>query len=192
MAGKLLHSRAIHEASHAVIARKLGLAVQRVDVLSSDGVAVCHSAAHDARDRDVRDRIDGHEKDAIVALAGNEANRRELPHISSGLVDLLSDDDDADVLNTRSNIFHMIRLADDKPLPAPGVMITITPDEATLKKFYAIRSRLLQTTAALVEQHWPAIERVGKHLERHRRIDDQVELDDLIARGERLTAVRAS
>jgi hypothetical protein len=40
-------------------------------------------------------------------------------------------------------------------------------------------------TAALVEQHWRAIERVAKHLERHGRIDDQTVLNDLIERAER-------
>ena len=61
-------------------------------------------------------------------------------------------------------------------------------DQIVIGKMTEAYVRLLQKTAALVEQHWPAIMRVGKHLERHGRINNQAELDDLIARAERLSS----
>jgi hypothetical protein len=39
------HHRAIHEASHAVISRMLGLAVQRVTIRNKDSMALGQSAA---------------------------------------------------------------------------------------------------------------------------------------------------
>jgi hypothetical protein len=186
MVGKFLDDRAIHEASHAVIARKLGIAVHRVTVVVGNNIAVSESAAYVARDRDVRDRIAANEKDALVALAGWEANRLE--HPDAPALDLLTDDEapDDDVVNARGKILHMILLEEGKPTPAPGTTMGTTIDEAMVRKLHEIWVRLLRTTHGLVKRHWPAIERVAKHLERHRCIDDQAELDDLIARAERL------
>ena len=44
--------------------------------------------------------------------------------------------------------------------------------------------RLVRKTAALVEQHWPAIERVAKYLEKYGRMDHTT-LVNLIERAKR-------
>ena len=131
---------------------------------------------------DVDERIGGHEKDAIVSLAGWAANRHENPHLVP--FDVFTDDD-GDSLNARSSTMHIITLEDRKSPPVGG-SVKIETDETLQTRIYQIWFRLLRRTDALVVQHWLAIERVGKHLERHRRIDNQAELDDLIARAERL------
>jgi hypothetical protein len=80
MVGKNRHNRAIHEASHAVIARKLDVPVPRVTVTGS-AQAEAVSAAYYADKSDVAAWIVGYETDAKIALAGLAANRIEHPHL---------------------------------------------------------------------------------------------------------------
>lgn len=183
MAGKLQNARARHEASHAVIARKFGLQVACVDARSDNPNVIQGSAAHAVKGvDDVTALIAGYEKDAIVALAGDAANRRDYPNLS--VLDLMTENEDADTQNARSAIYRMICVRSGKAVPeGPG---SISVDEVMVGQMYEVYFRLRQETAALVERHWTAIERVAKHLERHGRIDDQSQLDDLIERAERV------
>ena len=73
-------------------------------------------------------------------------------------------------------------------LPEGKANIPLDGDMA--REFRAEYARIEEESAVLVEHHWPAIERVAKHLERHGRIDDQATIDDLIARAERHAARR--
>ena len=109
---------------------------------------------------------------------------REQAGESAGLV--LDNDPDGDTQNARSSILCIILLQAGKAFPLTGTSKKTELDEITRSKVSEIWLRLLRRTDALVEQHWLAIERVGKHLERHRRIDDPTELDGLIARAEHL------
>jgi hypothetical protein len=184
MARKLRNVRAKHEASHAVIARKFGLHVACVDARSDNPNVTQASAAYAAAEGldDVAALIAGYEKDAIVALAGHEANRRDYPDLR--VFDVMTEDEDADTLNARSSIYRIACLMSGQPVPLGPV--SISADQVVQGQMYQIYFRLRRETASLVERHWQAIERVAKHLERHGRIDDQRQLDDLIERAERV------
>ena len=62
------------------------------------------------------------------------------------------------------------------------------PQEASLVKLDAQRvetlNKLIAEVMTLIDQYWPAIRRVAKHLERHGKLD-QAELDRLIDIGMR-------
>jgi hypothetical protein len=181
MAGKLRHARAVHETGHAVIGRKLGLAVAHVHARSASPEATTASAAYVAQNLDVADLIAALEDDAKVALAGHAANGRELPglreHPHLLAFDLFAEDD-VDTSNTANAIYQILCLKAGQPF-------STVPDEAMKRMMEEVYLRLVQETAILVDQHWPIIARVAKHLERHGRIDTQAELDDLIERAER-------
>ncbi|WP_439400390.1 hypothetical protein ACRQ5Q_43415 (plasmid) [Bradyrhizobium sp. PMVTL-01] len=175
--------KAKHEAGHAVVARTLGLDVKCVEA-RGDGAAIIASAGHAADPNDVAAQIAGIEKDAIIALAGTAANRHDYPEIR--VFDVLIDQDDSDTQLACSAIYRMVCLKSGRPV-SEGEIDDI--DSAMQQQIRDIYSRLLRESAALVEQHWPAIERVAKHLERHGRIDNQAQLDDLIERAERVAAL---
>jgi hypothetical protein len=182
MVGKLRHARAVHEAGHAVIARKLGLFVKSVDARNNNPNIISASAAHAAISEGTPARIRGCEKDAIVALAGVAANKREFPRLHLNLFA----DDDADAVSARSAICKIVLLRGvGLPTEPQDSMMTLELTEAEMRQVDDIYFRLLRETEELVERHWSAIERVRKHLERHGHIDSQDELDDLIVRGER-------
>jgi hypothetical protein len=82
------------------------------------------------------------------------------------------------VLHIRSAIYKIVCLKEGRRIPETGTFVEM--DSAAMLEVY---STLLQETAALVEQPWPAIKRVAKHLERHGAIDDQATLDELIAQA---------
>jgi len=180
MVGKLHKARAKHEAGHAVIARKFGLHVACVDARGDEANATIASAGYAADPNDVAAQIAGYEKDAIVALAGTETNRRDHPDLR--VFDILTEQGDWDTQEARSAICRMGCLMKGQPVPEGKINL----DEAAQELICQIYFRLLRETAELVERHWPAIERVGKHLERHGRIDTQNQLDDLIERAERM------
>jgi hypothetical protein len=185
MAGKLPQARSRHEAGHAVIARKLGCHVTCVDARTKNPNVTQASLGHaaEAEGLDVTARVAAHEKDAIVALAGLEVNRRDFPHLS--VRDIITDTDD-DIVNARSAIYRIVCLMIGQPVPRNNIEVEIT--QAMAGKMTDVYVRLLKVTATLIERHWAAIVRVGKHLERHGRVDNQAELDDLIARAERLAS----
>jgi len=60
MAGKLRYARAINEAAHAVIARKLGLMVIQVSARSDESNAVTASAAHAVVSLDAMARVEAY------------------------------------------------------------------------------------------------------------------------------------
>ena len=175
MVGKGRNVRAIHEASHSVIARKLGIAVPRASARSSLPHVMSVSAGYHADRSDVVAQIVGFEADAKVALAGWAANRREHP---LRVFDLL-EDADADTINAKNAICCILLLKAGEPVPnEPGEV------SVELERMDEEYWRLIAETAALVDQYWPAIRRVAKHLERHDNID-QAELDRLIDVGMR-------
>jgi hypothetical protein len=78
----------------------------------------------------------------------------------------LSDDDHEDAVNARSVIYRIICLTEGIPIPETGALV-----EVSVKPMTEICAKLIRDAAALVEQHWAAINRVAKHLERHSVID---------------------
>jgi hypothetical protein len=183
MAGKHRHNIAIQEAGHAVIARIFGLRVTRVRAHSLQDSNVEHEmAAYLAENSAAPTQIAAYEKDAIVALAGNAANRVEHPHLPH--FDVMTDDS-VDMTNAREAIYKIVCLVTGAwPMPQGGV-IAIPIDAVLQTAMTRVYDRVLSKTADLVDQYWPSVLRVAKHLERHGAIDDQAMLDDLIERSGR-------
>jgi hypothetical protein len=183
MASKYRHNIAIQEAGHAVIARIFGLRVTRVRARSiGDAQIERETAAFLAKNTDVPTQVAAYEKDAIVALAGNAANRVEHSHLPH--FDVMTDDS-VDMTNARQAIYKIVRLVTRaSPMPQRDV-IAIPVDAALQAAMTKVYDRVLQKTADLVDQYWPAIVCVAKYLERQGAINDQATLDDLIERGGR-------
>jgi hypothetical protein len=80
------------------------------------------------------------------------------------------DHEDEDCVRAASAIHQAQCLGRGEALPEQGTRFTLDP-----KAMHEV----LVDVAALVDQYWPAIMRVAKHLERHDSID-QAELDRLI------------
>lgn len=179
MVGKDRHNRALHEAGHAVIARKLEIGITHVNARLDHPEVPTRSAGYLARGLDVPGQIAAYENDAKVALAGFAANRREHPHLQ--IYDVLTDDMD-DMQNARSAIYGIVCLKSGQRVP--DGTFAVPADEDLQKKISDEHFRLEHETARLIEQHWPAIQLVAKHLEKHSPID-QAEVDRLIGVAER-------
>ena len=148
MMSKLRYQTSVHESGHAVLGAEFGL-----------------GAAHLARDLDVHSQIEACEKDAIVALAGLAANRRENPRFP--IHDVIIEGKDTDTDSARIAIIKMICLKDGQPIPQGRVNI----GPAMWGKIRNEYFRLVRKTAALVDQRWPAIKRVAEYLEKYGRMD---------------------
>jgi len=174
MVSKLRYQTSVHEAGHAVLGTAFGLVFTLVIVPSDDPMVVHESAAHLARDLDVHSQIEACEKEAIVALAGLAANRRENPRVP--IYDVITKGEDTDTDTARIAIIKMICLKDGKPIPQGRVNI----GPAMWGKIQDEYFRLVRKTAALIDQHWPAIKRVAEYLEKYGRMDytTLVELTD--------------
>jgi hypothetical protein len=79
---------------------------------------------------------------------------------------------------TRSAIHKIVCLQSGRPFPEGGGSVTIDAD--MISAMTDVYNRIIDKSYALVDQHWRAILRVAKHLERHGEIKDQATLDDLI------------
>jgi hypothetical protein len=101
MMSKLRYQTSVHESGHAVLGAEFGLV-----------------AAHLARDLDVHSQIEACEKDAIVALAGLAANRRENPRFP--IHDVIIEGKDTDTDSARIAIIKMICLKDGQPTNPTG------------------------------------------------------------------------
>jgi hypothetical protein len=179
---------AVHEAGHAVVARKFGLGITSVTALIGAPAVPAQSAfwlvtkEHTAGGNsvDVPTMVAALEKDAIVALAGLAAQRRAYPKLTPTF-DVIDDDED-DMLNTRSAIYKIICLTAGKQFPEGNAEVEMDAED-----FRAVFVRLENETAARVAEHWPAIRLVTKHLESHDSAD-QAEVDRLISVAERVAA----
>src|SRR5580704_6948682 len=108
MVGKRRPIVAVHEAGHAVIARKFGLEVEYVTALWKEPKVPSHSAAWLAGHLDVPAQIEAFEKDAIVALAGIAAQRRAYPASTADAdADVINVVVDDDMLNARAAIYRI-------------------------------------------------------------------------------------
>lgn len=162
----------MHEAGHAVIARALGVAVPTVTVRSAAPMAMAASATYLAASLDVAARIAALETDAKISLAGRTANHREQPHFA------IFDHEDEDCVRAFSAIYQAECLKRGEAIPEAGTRIK--PDAQSVQRL----NELIAEVMTLIDQYWPAIRRVAKHLERHGKLD-QAELDRLIDIGMR-------
>jgi hypothetical protein len=166
-------------AGHAVIARVLGLGVPYaalfgIDPNSNAGVTTT-SASWRARSDDVAAQVTGFEKDAKVALAGAQAQQRYRP-LGRGRIDRARRNEwSSDFSNALSCVAHAVVLRHgDEPVRRTNL------DDAHRSEAETLFGRLLEETADLVEQNWPAIERVATALLSNRMLT-QDDLDALIA-----------
>jgi hypothetical protein len=167
---------ASHEVGHAVVAAYFGLEVARVTARWKEAAVPSQSAAWLARDLDASAQIEACEKDAIIALAGLAAQRREYPDLTVDTdADIVLVDED-DMRNAQSAIYKIVCLMNNKSFPSADAVVAI--DEPTRAAMRVVFDRLKRQTAALVKEHWLAIRRVARVLERHDL--DQTELDRLI------------
>lgn len=169
---------AYHEAGHAVVARVLGVDVIYAATFptgpnNSANVRTA-SAAYRARGGGVAVQIAGCEADAKVQLAGPHAQHRYCPvkHRAYWKHEWRGDLDAA-----KQFIGHSILIRDGIE-PRDGLSITLTPDQQTAGE--TTLTRVIAETEALVEAHWPAIERVAETLVRRPMIGED-DLDALIA-----------
>jgi hypothetical protein len=96
MAGKLRPIKAIHEAAHAVVARKLGIEVHFVSMRSTAtgnlGAVDTDSAYWLAKGLDIPGQIVAYENGAKVALGGLSAQARLYPDsVQAGIVETEGD-----------------------------------------------------------------------------------------------------
>jgi hypothetical protein len=175
--------KAYHEAGHAVVARALGVAVTYVSTFSTgpgnQGGAETHSAAWHARNADLPAQLAAIGKDLEVSLAGPLAEHRHRPvkriNFKTGQPYWWTDD----IARATCCAIQIVLLKD-------GTISTMvdTPPVVNEAQF-AEGSRLIkqswQETEALVERHWPTIERTANALLSGRPLLDQDELDALIA-----------
>jgi hypothetical protein len=170
-----------HEAGHAVVARMLGVGVTHVALfptVDTEGVAgACsESAAWQVRAADAPARLAAYEKDAKVALAGPQAQHRYRPvrDFRKSWINNWRDDG----LVAKSCAARIVLLADGIEMGDAPVHATFTEGQG--RRINATLQRLMEEAAAMVEENWPAIERVAQEL-LHRKILAEADLDALIA-----------
>lgn len=171
---------AYHEASHAVIARVLGVEVLGVAMFPTDDVSRAGSLTYSASyysGADKASRIAALEIDIKIGLAGPIADARHSKgrpsrSMKHGEVD--------DIARSRSMAAEIALLMAGEPLAQHhgGMQMTVTP--AIIESANAILARLQAETEALLAEHWPAVERVAQALMTCDLLD-QAELDRLIA-----------
>ena len=137
-----------HEAGHAVIARKLGLEVTYVTIipdLDYSGFVDFQNATYPARNADLATQISAIEKDVMVKLAGPAAESRYRPP---------SEREAAGWWHyARKAVTALVRLAIELK---HGV--AWEPERAELFDQLSIQTEIM------VDEHWPAIQRVAHGL----------------------------
>src|SRR4051812_41475240 len=161
MAGRFTEAdRAHHEAGHAVVARALGVGVVHVALFATNedniASALTIGSAWNARADDVPSRIAAHGKDAKISLAGPRAQHRYRPVKRGSVIKIWSSD-----IDLARNQASWIVLLEEGTAPednAPGkVLGTLDPRQTA--EAGRVLQRLWEESEALVEEHWPAIER---------------------------------
>jgi hypothetical protein len=158
---------AFHEAGHAVIARKLGINVNRVVLSSATGSfvdAVAMKSNTDFKDKSV---IEGNAK---AVIAGPIAQQCAFPG------SVTEKDIDSDLNLAGKFVLYAVHLAAGIAPPKGD----FEPSADIAAAASDLMARLEDETQILVGEHWPAIKRVAEALTR-RDILNQDELDALIA-----------
>jgi hypothetical protein len=169
-----------HEAGHAVIARILDVGVTRATIVASDsgkGSAdvVARHAFPITAGKDTMTRITALETDAKVCFGGPEAQNRYRP-LTDGQTRRAWESlwaDDCEEIWTRIGMAIKLKHGEE-----PTGRFEL--DAAEVAEGNVLFERLLRETEILVEQYWPAIQRVATALLNHRSLT-QDEIDALIA-----------
>ncbi|WP_425906578.1 hypothetical protein [Nitrobacter sp. TKz-YC02] len=148
-----------HEAGHAVIARVLDIPVSYATLDAHDGagaVVTTSSATHLALDD-----LETPEKYAIVALAGPQAQHHYRPMSLAAQNHACEGGWRVDRANATSLLAMLVLRQHGKPA-VPGSYVELDGPET--EEFSRLFSRTTQKTADLVEENWPAIQRVAAAL----------------------------
>ena len=185
--GKLDRLKAYHEAGHAVVARKLGIAMSYVTMLPTDdmtgGGALTNSASWLARDADQATHLAAIEKDMKALLAGPHAQARYQPRKHKRIPnEWASDFNLAKSFATKAVLIRNGRGA-DIPIGEGAFEIALGADDfAEIARLF---NRIWNETEALVAELWPAITLVAEELLTRRMLfEDEV---DALIEGKRLT-----
>ena len=173
--------RAHHEAGHAVVARLLGTTVVRAAIFSTgvgeDASVLTHSAEHLTREGDLLARLHGLKVDAKVALAGPYAQRKYRPNTNRKRASCA--EWALDLRNAESSAVKIVLLRADPHRVFDGDKeVTLTPEEVT--EVHSLFSRFGADVRAMLDEHWPAVERVAGALLKSRIVSGD-EIDALIA-----------
>jgi hypothetical protein len=167
---------AIHESGHAVIARKLGIAVNYVITLGENASRVSHTmAAYHALHADKESQLAAIANDICVALAGPHAQHRHRPQKVKFPHEWTTDRQNAENMSMWA---ALVESDDVRRLDDNAVIKSTVDQRAFIKAFF---NRWSDRSQALVDEHWPAIETVAKAL-LVRPILNGDELDELISR----------
>jgi hypothetical protein len=164
-----------HEAGHAVIARVLEIPVcyATLDALDGAGaVATTSSATHL-----VPDDLEALEKYAIVALAGPQAQHHYCPMSRVAQNRACDGAWRVDRANATSLLAILVLRQHGKPA-VPGSYVELDGPET--EEFGRRFSHTTQKTADLVEENWPAIQRVAAALVSRPALTED-DIDALIA-----------
>jgi hypothetical protein len=168
-----------HEAGHAVIARILDVGVTRATIVASDSgkgsADVVRHAFPLTAGKDTMTRITALETDAKVCFGGPEAQNRYRP-LTDGQTRQAWESlwaDDFEEIWTRIGMAIKLKHGEE---PTGGFKL----DAAEVAEGNVLFERLLTETEILVEQYWPAIQRVATAL-LDRLSLTQDEIDALIA-----------
>jgi hypothetical protein len=164
-----------------VIARILGVGVTRATLVASDsgkGTAdtVIRQAFALAAGKDITARIAALETDAKACFAGPEAQNRYRP-LSDGQTRQAWESlwaDDREQILLRIGMVVKLRHGEE-----PTGNFKLGEDEVAEGE--VLFERLLTETETLVEQYWPAIQRVATALLNRRSLTRRDEIDALIA-----------
>jgi hypothetical protein len=164
-----------HEAGHAVVARRLGIALHSVNVLDGGAGAVTESATYAARDAGRAGYLAAIEKDMIVSLAGAHAQHRHRPRRTRHrqLAEWDDDRETATALAYRAALIASGIERDQIDAGFPDLSPDLDTYATDLFRQCDGRSR------DLVAEHWPMIVKVAKAL-LVRPILNAADLDQLI------------
>jgi hypothetical protein len=172
--------KAYHETGHAVIARVLGIHVNLLTTFSIDeftgAVAETYSAAYLARDADQATRVAACMKDAIVCLAGPEAQYRHRPQTRRRPPEWESDLDGA-----RNFAATAALIASGVDVRAMDLQVPVTLNADQLSYANDMLQQSQEAARELVAEHWETIERIANVLLQRPILngDDLNELDPL-------------
>jgi hypothetical protein len=179
MAGK--KAKAHHEAGHAVIARVLGVEVSYAAMLNTN--VETHSALYLTKNSSAAAQIVGAEKDIKILLAGALAQCHYRPMTRGRMQKAANSGGWEDDISTASRLVAQIlyfqtgrTLSELMSDPNPEAALKALGQSDAAETLW---ERLWQETKALVNEHWPAIERVAAAM-LERRALNQSDIDALI------------
>jgi hypothetical protein len=166
-----------HEAGHAVVARLLGVTVVHASLLIGNAGVLTQSAEVLAHPDDTSGRLRGAEVDAKVSLAGPYAQQKYRPGMNKRRARSAEWKKDLEI--AKSSAVKIVLLGADPHQTFDGSRhVTLCREQAT--EVERLFHRFGVEVMALLDEHWPAVERVAGAL-LDRRILHGDEVNALVA-----------